>query len=336
MSTLSKFAFLISFFQFVGQLRAQDYQQSQFDALPLNLNPALIGDRTDEKYLGVRLTSGYRDQRSNYTSSADSYKSFLVGLDFSVGERFSTGAFFSNTKSPNNVFNVSNFNYGVSYKMIGSNARSQEKHELAIGMQLGLLNNSFSTGNFTYDLQYSSNAPDGFDQTLPSGENFQSSVKVQFSGNSGINYKANLYENKLIINAGASIYNITKSTERFNGVYLPAPLRYNGHFSALYRLDERFTLAPQTLYMYQTGAHELNIGTLIYYHMNEQSKVILGANWRKNNAVILQTGLSVSGVTFRLSYCVGTGYLSTFKNRAVEFSLSYINGKKTFVPRVIN
>ena len=333
MNSFLKYTCFFSALVIGGLVHSQDYHYAQYDASPLNLNPALIGDRADDQYSGVRLSSGYRDQRSNFTAGAASYRSFAQGLDFSVGDRFATGAFFSNTRSVNSIFSVSHFNYGVSYKIVGSNDRFQDKHQLSVGLQLGLLNNSFSPGDFTYDQQYSGSAVGGFDPSLPSGENFQNTVKVQFSGNSGLAYKANLYQGKLILNAGASIYNITKSTERFNGALLPVPLHYNAHFSAAYKLDQRFTLMPQALFMYQSAAHELMMGSLLFYHLNDRNKVILGSSWRQKNAVIVQAGFTVGGLTFRTSYCIGTGYLANYNNRGLEFSLTYINAKKTFAPR---
>jgi len=311
-------------------VHSQDYHYAQFDALPLNLNPALIGDRADNQFSGVRFTSGYRDQQSNFTSAPASYRSLALGLDFLIGQRFSNGAFFSNTRSPYSIFGVTNINYGASYKMIGSNASFEDKHQLSVGLQLGLLMKSFAPGEFTYDQQYSPNTVGGFDPSLPSGENFQSTVKFHFSCNTGLSYKANLDQGKLVINAGVSIYNITKSTERYNGILLPVPLHYNAHFSAAYKLDERITLVPQALFMYQTGAYELMLGSLLYYHLNGRNKIILGSNWRQKNAVIVQAGFSTGGITLRTSYCIGTGYLAQFNNRGLEFSLTYINSKKNF------
>jgi type IX secretion system PorP/SprF family membrane protein len=321
---LKKIIFVFFYCSSYGTLCAQDYHYAQFDALPLNLNPALIGDRSEEEFTGLRINSGYRDQRSNFTNGSASYRSFFQSFDFLTGDRFSNGLLLSNTRSVNNVFSITNMNIGTSYKLVGTNNCFQDRHQFMVGVQFGVANNSFSPTTFTYDKQYSPNAPDGFDESLPSGENFQSSVAFKFTGNMGITYRAYLAQGKLIINTGASIYNITTSTERFNGVLLPIPLRYNGYLCATYKLEEKLTLVPQALFMYQTGAHELNLGSLLYYHLNPRNKVIMGANWRQKNAIIAQAGISVAGLTIRASYCIAIGYLSNFNNRGFEVTLTYI------------
>ena len=308
--------------------RSQDYHFAQYDALPLNLNPSLIGDRTTGENYGVRWAANYREQRSNFTAGTDSYRSYAMGMDGSVGNKFSSGAFFGNSRSVNNVFNVTHFNYGMSYKLIGVNQNSEAKQQLAIGIQVGLVNSSFTPALFTFNQQYSPNASGGFDLSMPSGENFQGSTNLRFSGNTGILYKARMNEDRLTISSGVSIYNITKSTERYNGVLLPVPLRYNAHFTASYRVDERITLAPQALFMYQLAAQELNVGSLFFYDFQNQNRIILGLNWRQNNAVIVQGGVRLAGITFRASYCIGTSYLANYNNRGLEFSLIYINKKK--------
>jgi type IX secretion system PorP/SprF family membrane protein len=310
--------------------RAQDYHFAQYDVNQLFLNPALIGDRSNDGYTGIRLTSLYRDQKSAFTSGAASYRSYVQGLDFNVSERFSMGAFFSNTRSVNNINSVTHFNYGSSYRIVGGNGAQNKGHQLLVGAQLGLLNKSFNASSFTYDVQYDPNAAGGFNTAVSNGENIQSAISLQFSANMGLAYKASLLQDKLRFQAGASIYNITKSTERYNGVFLPVPLHYNAHMSARYDLNNRFTLAPQLLFMYQNAAHELNLGSLFYYHLNDKNQLIFGLNWRQKNAIIGQLGIQTGSIQLRASYCFVNSYFVNYTNRGLEFSLVYTSAKKSY------
>jgi hypothetical protein len=213
---------------------------------------------------------------------------------------------------------------------VGGNGAQNKGHQLLVGAQLGLLNKSFNASSFTYDVQYDPNAAGGFNTAVSNGENIQSAISLQFSANMGLAYKASLLQDKLRFQAGASIYNITKSTERYNGVFLPVPLHYNAHMSARYDLNNRFTLAPQLLFMYQNAAHELNLGSLFYYHLNDKNQLIFGLNWRQKNAIIGQLGIQTGSIQLRASYCFVNSYFVNYTNRGLEFSLVYTSAKKSY------
>lgn len=302
---------------------AQDFHLAQYDANPLNLNPALTGERLGEEK-GLRFNCNYRDQIGNYTNGPGAYKSIAQGLDISLNDRFSIGQYFGNNKSVNNTFSVTNFMVSGSYKIMGDN----HNQNLSVGIQMGLLNKNFNPQNFTYDSQYSASSTNGFDNTLPSGENYSRTNTFQFSTNFGLYYRKRLMKDKLTTFCGFTMNNIAKSKEIINGQRGPMPIRYNFNIGAIYKLDEKLTLMPQLLFMTQNKATELNIGTLIYYKMGNSQEPIIGVSLRSKNAYILHVGLKVKGNTFRASYCIANNTLATYGNRGIEFSFIHISSKK--------
>lgn len=309
---------------------SQDYHYSQFDANPTYLNPALLGERLSSDYTGLRLNVNYRDQKANYSAGPGNYRSVSEGLDIPVGDKWSVGQYFSNDRSVNNVFTTTNFMFGTSYKLIGKNVDGIDKQNLAVGVQFGMLNKSYSPVDYSFDSQYSAASASGFDLSLPNGENFNTSVFTQFNTNVGLYYRVNVKPNKMKVYAGTSLYNITTNRERINGVNLAMPLHFNAHFGMSYQLDDKVLLAPQVLYMAQNKAQELNVGSLLYYSLNKHNDAIIGFNWRNKNAFIVQLGVRVKGITLRTSYCFVNSYLMEYKNRGLEFSLVYTSPKKTY------
>ncbi len=306
---------------------SQDFHLAQFDANPLNLNPAMTGERLTD-YTGVQFNCNYRDQIANFTSAPGSYKTIAEGLDVPINSKFSIGQYFGNNKSVGNVFSVTNFMISGSYKVIDKSVDGSGRHNLSVGLQMGVLNNSFNPQGFTYDSQYSAAAADGFDRNIPSGENLTRTNTTQFSSNFGLYYRVKMLDNKLTIFSGFAMNNITKSKEMINGIHAPMLIHYNLNAGAIYKLDERLTLMPQILFMEQNKAKELNIGSLLYYKMANAQEPIIGISWRNKNAFIFHLGLRIKGNTFRASYCVVNSYLATYQNRGLEFSFVHTSAKK--------
>ena len=304
---------------------AQDYHLSQFDANPLNLNPALTGERLTENK-GLQINFNYRNQTSNFTNGSSSYKTFAEGIDFPVSKKFSIGQYFTNNKSVNNTFNVTNIMISSSYKII-SNTSNDDKQNLSVGLQVGVINKNYSPQNFTYGNQYSANSESGFDRDLPSGENINIVSNNQLRANFGVYYRTKLNADKITVYSGFSVNNIAKSKEIVGGNKIPMTIRYNLNFGGMYKVDEKISLFPNILYMNQNKAHELNIGVLMQYKMNTIQTPIVGLSWRNKNAVIVHVGLKIKGNTFRASYCFINSYLAEFRNRGLEFSIVHTSLK---------
>lgn len=308
-----------------ASILAQDYHLTQFDASPLYLNPALAGERTSF-HQGIRISALYRDQSAEFTQKAGSYRTTSIGIDFPISERFSTGQYFANNKSVDGAFNSFNFSLTGSYKIIGPR-ESNEKQNLSVGLQIGVLNNSVNSTNFTYEAQYSEDADDGFDRTLPTGEPIIQQSVFRYDANVGVYYRTKFLEDKITLNGGASLYHVGK-TDDVTSLSSKPPMRVNFHAGATYVLTEKIDVRPQILYMNQAKTDELNLGLLMHYKQKAENEPIIGVNWIVQKAAVFQIGMKLKATTFRFSYSVAINELSRYSNRGLEISLVYIASKK--------
>ncbi len=319
----------ISILLFAGTISAQDIHLSQYDANPLYLNPALTGLRLDENW-DYRFNLNYREQRSNYLGRAN--KIIASGFDMPLNNKFSVGEFLVNHKTVNASLNTFNLMLSGAYKITHIDREGNDRHNISVGLQVGFLQRSFNHEDFTYDSQYSGSAAGGFDNNLPSGENFTQQSFFNFDVNMGVYYRyVNKYK-KYSPFGGFSIYHLSQPDQSFTNINSTTPMRFNIHGGCSYKINEAYSLLPQVLYMNQGGANELNVGVLGYYKIPcTEYQPMLGVSWRTSSAVIVHLGLKHNAFNFRVSYDVNTYYLKQYGNRGLEFSIVYTPKKKAQV-----
>ena len=307
---------------------AQDFHLSQFDANPLYLNPALTGVRFFENK-GFQANINYREQLSKYTGGVGSNSSIAAGIDASLSKKFSIGQFIINNRSVDGSFNTFNCMLSGSYKIVNKDEDDKPQHTLSIGLQMGLIQKSFHPNKFVYDSQYSPSATNGFDKSLPNGENSVTQSFFKFDANIGVFYRTTTKNNKISPFVGFSIYHITQPNESFYDVNSATPMRYTVHAGTIFKTS-KIDFLPQLLYMNQANANEFNAGLLLFYKINETSgyEPIVGFSWRNKNAYILHVGLKTKSAIFRVSYDINTYYLKQYNNRGLEFSVVYTQSKK--------
>ncbi len=307
---------------------AQDFHLSQFDANPLNINPALTGERLSGKN-GIKLNINYRDQIAKYSNANGSFRTIAGAIDIPLNRRFSLGQYIGNNQSVNGIFTTNNLMLSTAYNIINPALDSSQRQNLSVGLQCGLVNINVNPQNNTYGSQYSPTAQNGFDSNIESGENLIRANVYKFNVNFGIYYRTKFRNDKHTAYSGFSLYNITKPNQSLiNGVISTLPIRYNFHGGAIYKVDDRISLNPEFLYMNQAKANELNMRLLLLYKLNKQYEASFGIGHRKKNATILYLGLKVNGSVFRASYCIVTGYLYEYSNRGLEFSVIHLINKK--------
>ena len=313
---------------------AQDYHFSQFDANPFYFNPALTGERLGD-YNGIQVNANFRDQMARYTKSPSSYRSMAVGIDEPINSKFSLGQSFFNDKSATGSFNTSGFMLSIAHKLIDQTADKEGNHNLSVGIQIGVLNKSIHPQDFTYDAQYSTNSSDGFDRSLPTGEEFARQSYYNLNVNFGIYYRGTTKNKKVSAFGGFSTYNIARPNESFlkGDGYSALPLRFNLHGGLHCKATRQLTVMPQLRYMSQAKATELNISTLLLYKIEGTPyETIYGLGIRNKDAIIFHLGLKFKGLAFRASYDIITNYAKAYRNQGLEFSLINTFKKKAKTP----
>ena len=303
---------------------AQDYHLTQFDANPLFLNPALTGERLTSQN-GVRFSAIYRDQTDKYSKTSASYNTMTVGIDSPVSNRLSVGQFIGNNRSADGGFNSFNLLLSGSYKLISSKD-DNNRQNLSVGLQAGLLNNSINTQKFTYASQYSPTALTGFDNTLSSGEAYSQYSYTKFDCNFGIYYRLKSKNEKSIFTSGFSIYHIGENND-VNNLDNTIGIRRNLHASLIYNINSKIKITPQVLYMDQYKMSEYNYGFLLNYILKEAHESIIGFSLLNTSTVVYQFGMIIKGTNVRASYSMPLNFTRNYSNKGLEFSLVHIFNK---------
>jgi len=296
---------------------SQDFHLSQFDAAPMYLNPALTGiyfrDNAD-----YRIYADYRTQWKSITGKP--YSTSFISVDKTF-KKFGVGCYFVDNHAGSGGFNTANFLLSGAYQIMDD---PNGPHSLTVGVQVGIINKSFDPNNFTFDNQYSTQSPGGFDTGISSNETFDKTSVVNFDANLGVYYK--LTDNKKTYHpfAGFSLYHATMPNESFNDTKSRLPMRFALNGGSDFFVNESLDVTASALYMHQAQASELNIGALGFYKIKDTGyQALFGLNYRLKDAIIAQFGLRYGGHTFRISYDVNTSYLSSYSNNrgGIEFSL---------------
>ena len=292
----------IGFIFIAGFGVAQDFHLSQYDANPLYLNPALTGQRMNEDW-DIRANANYREQWNKLMGGP--YATVSAGFDMPLNKKFSIGQFVIDNKGVSGSFNTFNLMVAGAYKI--THADENHHHNLSVGLQMGFLQKSFNPGNFVFDAQYSSSAPSGFDEDLPSGEKFRKLSFFNFDANMGMYYRFIDKDKKYSPFAGFSIYHLNQPKDAVIGSKSTTPARFTLHGGCDFTIRNDFRIQPQVLYMNQANASELNTGILGFYKLPASNyEPMLGFAWRQNDAIVLHLGLKQKNYFFRMSYDVTT------------------------------
>lgn len=298
---------------------AQDLHLSQYDAAPLNLNPAMTG-----------MFEGYYRVHAHYRTqwSAVSTKPYLTtGLSFDMPvKKISLGAQVMNHRSGAGDFNVFSFLLSGAYDMAFD---AQKHHRLSVGVQGGFIQTSVNIAKLTFSNQFIPTGTGGtFDTNIPSGESASSANSLIPDLNAGIMYyyaNANSRINPFI---GASFFHLTEPDQSvvLNGAS-QLPFRMNIHGGAKVNVSERIQLVPKILYMDQLNNKELTMSVIGHYYLKAYDAFLyFGPTFRNKDAAIFEGGLKYGKFTYGVSYDVNTSSLTPNTNGrgGLEFSVTYV------------
>ena len=304
---------------------AQDARYFQYDLNALYLNPALTGERIyASKGVQLNTNNGYRS--SNASRESGNIIS-SIGVDMPLTNRFAIGQFLGNNRSESGAFNTFNFLLSGAFKIINP-ANNEDKRCLSIGMQIGVLNTSMNTQNFTYASQYNPNSASGFDNSFATGENYTRQSIYALDNNLGIYYRTKFGKKKTLLATGLSFYHVG-TINKANTNDHTTDLRSNFHINLIYPVGNLITITPKFLYMNQSNAKEYNTGLLINFKVNKQTEPIIGVNWIYQKALVAQIGLKFNeNNIFRVSYSTSIGEYLSSGSRGMEFSYVHISNRK--------
>ena len=316
--------FGVVFLLCTGNLYAQDFHLSQYDASPQYLNPSMAG-MLDGKY---RIHLHYRTQWASVST-----KPFTTaGLAFDMPvKKLGIGIQVMNFRAGAGNYNELSALISLSYDL----ASKTNMHHLAVGVQAGMIQKSVSGDKLIFGNQYDALNGGGFNTDISSGEVFKSANYVLPGLNAGFLYyfaKSNARLNPFF---GFSAFNLTQPKQSFLANESPLPMRFFTHGGIRINLNERIQLLPKVIYMKQLDNQEITASLLFHYFLKDANTfLILGPSFRLHDAAILEADNKKAGYTLRVSYDFNTSPLKsvTYYKGGFEISLTYQAGKPKISP----
>ncbi|MCE2962210.1 MAG: PorP/SprF family type IX secretion system membrane protein [Chitinophagales bacterium] len=307
--------FKLSFIVLIGSLCAiplmsQDLIYSQFNAMPLAVNPAFAGNNA----CNYRVSAIGRSQWTG-VQNVNSYKSGTIAGDFNLNNVYNEqlnlwglGLMASYDQAGVGAFTnfsvMANLAYHARFGMEGQNF-------LSFGMGLGLGNRGANIGRYTFASEL-----DAFGRPIPnmtSGESFNSNSIFYPEVNFGALITLNPNENTNLY-GGASIMHLLSPNISFTNNEYKLPMRVNFHAGAnLYRGG--FFILPTVYVQYQQHTN-YNVGgyfgtTLVSGHETRNPIIgYLGFWYKSNDAIVPSARLDVGRMSIAFSYDLHIGGVS--------------------------
>lgn len=309
----------------------QDIHFSQFYNSPLTINPALTG-KEDAKY---RVNLNYRgqwytigDSRGISTMAASGDIRVLEDA-LPTYDNLGIGLQFFHDSAGDGYYNTTSIAPSVAYhKALGYN------HKIAVGLQPGYGHTSLDFSNLYFEEQYIGT---GFDQSLPTGENFATDSRGYFDLGAGLYYSFRSSDESWSAYAGGSMFHINApEINLLDGTVYHRPVRKVLNGGGTMYLANGIVVSPSVLYMEQSGATELTVGALAGKTIGNPrvvgpSKAVYGGIfWRKDDAIIGKVGLQWNNMQLGLSSDFAISDISDplGLSSALEFSLTILGERE--------
>jgi type IX secretion system PorP/SprF family membrane protein len=295
---------------------------SQYYVYPSWLNPALTG-AFDGSY---RVSGIYRSQWGNISP----FQTAGLAADFTTDKNINYGASILHQKAGNGGYQYTTAYANVAYTGVKFGAGDFQR--LTFGFQGGIIQRRFNLNKMTWGDQW--NPITGYNPSAQTADVLNRTSATSFDMGAGVLYfdakpgkKANFY-------AGFSASHITQPDDQFSarsGAKLP--VRWTGHAGIRLNLSDEFSITPNALYLRQGTAEEKMLGA--YAQLKASSiDVLLGANYRFDDAISPYVGFTYGNMVLGASYDVNTSDLGKQVRGAnsFEISLSFFGRKSVKTP----
>jgi len=299
---------------------------SQYYVYPSWLNPALTG-AFDGEY---RVSGVYRSQ---WGSISNPFKTFGVSGEVTTGKNINMGASVLKQTAGDGGYGYTTAYANIAYT--GVRFGPGESKRVTFGMQAGIIQRRFDRNKLTFGDQW--NPVFGFNPGVPSAEVLNRTSAMAFDVGAGIMYfdaqpgkKANLF-------AGFSASHLTKPEDRFSASGDEKfPMRFTAHAGIRLTFTDRFSITPNFLYLKQGTATEKMAGAYGQYKATSDVNLLIGANYRFEDAVSPFFGFTYKNMMLGASYDINSSDLGKLVNgsNSFEISLSIIGKKSAKTPEV--
>jgi len=316
---MKNFKIIVSAFLIIAlniqNTHGQDTRSTQsFYSNPLSLNPAIMGMNTDLKVM-LNYRSQWKSIGGGYTNY--SFTSMLPIYMKDGGQKLDLGLNVMNDKQ--GAFNSLNASLSLGY-----NLQLNEVGFLSFSLQGSFNQKSLDASSLTFDDQYvlgEYSASNATNQVI-------SSESISYANMAfGLMwyYNPDRADSKLNAYIGASGYNLIEPNETFNTATDPLYRRVSMQGGVKILGDKKVDFMPNIVANIQNGSEEFMGGVVIDYNINETSKVLFGAWYRKKDSYPIMLGMDVSGFSLKYSYDLTNSQLGTAIGGLAthEITLSY-------------
>ena len=308
--------------------RAQDAHFSQFEKMPMYLNPALAGLN-----FKTQVNATYRSQ---WTSIDADFNTIAASFD----HRFETkggNSFFGFGLSALSDNAANRTVSAMDFRLAGSgHIKLDKKSTLGLGIQVGFFQRSINSGGFQWGSQFDGS---NFNAALPNAEGAQYNTISSLDASAGIVYSFNMSDflrvtgnNDHQFSAGATVSHLNKPVNSFNGSdeRLPMKITLFGN-SLLSVANSNLAIGPSFLFQSQNNFREMLIGTRFRYLIQQSSRhtgfknasaLSIGAFYRNKDAIIGMIQYEIDKYSIGFSYDMNISKLNPFSNLRGGFELS--------------
>lgn len=298
---------------------AQDFHLSQYDAAPLNTNPALTG-----MFMGKhRFHIHYRTQWNAVSSNP--FTTIQAAWDMRINNKWSVGAQLLNFRAGATNYNVVSLLPSVSYCFPVS---SSKFHMITLGISAGFYNKSLNSGNYIWGNQFINDGSGGhFDESISSGEEVEQTALFRPDFNFGAMYFFSKPTAKYNPFVGVTLFHLSQPNESFLGKKAKLPLRYLLHAGVRININGQLQFLPKIYWQLQKRAQEFTISGEVDYYLNQPQLYLLGSvTYRIKDALIITVGGKWQNWEARLSYDFNVSKLTPFSHGrgATEIGITYV------------
>lgn len=299
---------IAGFFFCPSSSKAQDFHYSQFYNASYNVNPALTGFFHGDE----RISASIRDQ---WRGVPVPWFNFGVGYDRKFYPKkakkgfFGAGVSFNYDVQGTAKLKLTNFNLAGSYTRI-----LNHKNLITIGALAGYASRGFDEENLTWDSQWDPNRF-AFNQSLPTGENFNYTRFGFVESGLGLNYRWQK-SSRTKLDLGVGGWHLTTPESKFNaatsdGQDLPLRLSLYGIYSR--QLSDKLDVQLDALFQKQRTYDELLFGGYLNFYLNQnrgkEFQFRVGLGYRTRKALFPKIGIEFNNLFIAGSYDI---YLTDF------------------------